>query len=122
MTLRLVATIAPWYKGTLTDDTIPGMSKGDKVWFKLNTERPLNSGPSYWVFNAIDRVVRHIKEDIGNDLLKGVREGNGWALANESQTKELNKRFAPLLKTILNNPNWKNVGKPVKALPFKSRV
>lgn len=104
--------LAPWYKGTLTDNTIPGMPKGSKVWFKRNTEKPLNSGPTFWVFDANKKVVRHIVEDIGSDLLQGVREDKGWSIATETQTTELNKRFKPLVTKIITGPSWANVGKP----------
>lgn len=117
MAIREIAVLAPWYKGILTDDTIPGMSKGTKVWFKLNTEKPLSSGPTYWVFDAKARVVRHISESIGNEILQGVREGRGWSIATEEQVKELKKRFTPLVNKIINSPSWKAVGKPRTTTP-----
>lgn len=113
MAIQEIAVLAPWYKGILTDNTIPGLSKGTKVWFKLNTEKPLSSGPTYWVFDANSRTLRHISEAIGNELLQGVRAEKGmWSIATEEQTRVLTQRFKPLVTKLVNSPSWKNVGKP----------
>lgn len=112
MAIKVLATIAPWYKATVTDNTIPGIPKGTKVWFKLNTERPLNSGPTYWVYDHLNKVLRHVAESVGNELLDGVKVGKGWSIATEDQAKILKAKTKPLIDRLVNSKAWKGVGKP----------
>jgi hypothetical protein len=105
------AVPSPWYKGQLKE-TLLDLKAGTPIWFKLNTEKPLSSGPSYWVFEPKTKTVRHLVEDIGDMTIKGERFKTGWAIANEQETESLNRVFGPIVRKIVSSPAWQNVGKP----------
>ncbi len=109
--LASTAAPAPWYKGQLKDKLLD-LSPGTPVWFKLNTEKPLASGPSYWVFEPKTKAIRHIVADLGDVVLQGERLKTGWKIANEDETKALLRAFGPLVRDILSSPAWKQAGKP----------
>lgn len=109
MIRELAIAPAPWYKAKLKE-TFLGIKSGTLVWFKLNTEKPLSSGASYWVFDPKDEIVRHIGEGLGNETLQGFHQGNQWQIADAEETIALNKRFKPLVNKIVNSPQWSMVG------------
>lgn len=99
----------PWYKGQLKESLVD-LEKGTQVWFKLNTEKPLTLGPSYWVLEPKAKKIRHIVEDLGNSLIQRQRLTKGWAIANEKETHVLTKIFKPLVTHLVNDPSWSKVG------------
>lgn len=103
--IKEIATLAPWFKATMKEK-LGSLIAGEKVWVKLNTEKPLSLGPTYWIFQPATNKIMHIAEELGNEYLKRVYAGPGLgAIANEEQTKKLNARLYQKIVPIIRKWN-----------------
>ena len=98
--IQETCTVSPWFKAILKEPLLK-FKEQEKVWFKLNTESPLNY-PTYWIFNPVDHRLAHVSQELGQDYLKGVREHrDGYAIATASEQKRLDHELQKILLPIV---------------------
>ena len=87
-----------WQRGSLLHP-FGEFDKPVRVWVKKNTEKPLKSFATYWIFSPMTERLAHATAD---GLAEFVRMDNQKdAYATEDVKEKLNKIFLPLVKKVI---------------------
>jgi hypothetical protein len=86
-----------WYKAYATAD-VAGVSDGDKVWLKQNTEFPYRGGLSYWLYDPIRKTAAHISDKAVHDFVRLFQAQGHIVPATPKEQKVLDKYWAPVVK------------------------
>lgn len=102
-----------WYKAWITQGFGP-FADNDKVWLKVNTERRLKQGQTFWVFQPKRGVVRHLSKDMIENTIRPLMSGRSLVVGDARESTILNREFDPKVRDLIEG--WDKMVKIAKRL------
>lgn len=90
----------PWYKATM-NSTLGAFAEGEKVWVKINDEKPLTLGKTVWIYGPQTGRVMHVLFDIAPQYANLYLVGSKPEPADAKGQRRLDAAWQPVVQEIL---------------------
>ena len=97
-----------WYKAIMNSD-LGSFKDKEKIWIKINTEKPLKLGKTVWIYGPKSGNVMHVVFDTLGEYVRIYLEEGKPVPATSSEQKRLDAAWEPIVQRLV--AGWKKSNK-----------